>query len=179
MCDHVISMCPHHAVTDLEMNIVKSVLYISTLHDFDHGIPEAAILLHLMGKLRAHPDGSYTTGPMLQWERCYLILADVHFSVTKVLKHASTHLLEYTCSPSCHNGLLQLAAAVPTLGSLRFVPTSTLRPRQEKTTHSLQSNCVFAWANPTKVSSSSIFCGFKLPVERHQRSWLSPMEQHA
>lgn len=60
-CSHdVMAHCARP--TDAVCRSVRAVLYVSTLNELEHGVPEAATLLHFLGLMRAHVDGAYRAG---------------------------------------------------------------------------------------------------------------------
>ena len=95
--------------------VVRAVLYISRLQEMERGVPQVAGLFHCLGVLRAHVDGAYSCGKMLQWERCFGPPSDVCYLLKEVLKVAASYFHEAAQSPLTSPGLHELARAAASL----------------------------------------------------------------
>ena len=99
-------------MSTLQHCALRTILYVSGLQELEIGPPQIAELLHCLGVLRAHVDGAYTCGQMLQWERCYGPPADVCYLVKETLKMAASYLHTAKHSPLCQDGRQAMADCV-------------------------------------------------------------------
>ena len=91
---------------------VKAILFIAGLHELEAGVSQAAMLFNFLRLMKAHVDGGYRAGKMLQWDKCSAIPPDVHLLVTKALKVAATYYLQCSCDPRSAVGIRELVTSV-------------------------------------------------------------------
>ena len=61
------------SVSGRDVNAVKAIVFVARLQESETGVPQGARLTQFLGLARAHVDGGYTCGKMLEWTRCYCL----------------------------------------------------------------------------------------------------------